>query len=829
MSDPASTPQPSATPVPAAATPAAPKPEISAAPPTQAAPAPTTVTVATATTIAKDHPELNGYKLIQELGKSPRGTVYKARRQTEQDIVAVKIIRASTCDKTFLEKLPQRAEATFMLEHDNLVKCLGCNNVSGRTVLVMGFAPGQPVSRTLKKNGRFQPSQALIVALQCVTALRHAAQHNCHHGRLHPADIILGEDHARITGVGLGERAEHPPWDEGRAPHLFEPLIYTAPEAMPSKPPLEKSEAKCAADIYSLGAILFHMLTGMPPFHSSDETGLNAERERLNMSVAWPRQMAVQLPSEVINLTEKMLSFNPANRPAYEQLVPALTVSIPIAEQIEEPKRKASALPANLGAAAVAARAPSVGGSGTPHKVVVIPASDPQAQAAARPGTAVSVLDFPTARGGATSERQTLKGAKAERFFTTVLVGVTVIVFLFAASLAVERFIYEPSRAQTVAQLNPAPTPVAPVAPVANPMPPALPTPAPTPPAATVTEPKTAHGPTTDETSHTQASANANVNANATGTDDYAAATRQVDLIREMMKSGQVAPSAALLRLVRGLVNKAGHDTPAGINALVLATEIEDAMVHKYYAQNQNTNLPLTNPGAAPQPNVPPAGPEKPQTVAEKTTPQEKPSAPATAAPAAEKHTHDYDAGIQAAFGKVRKYQYTQAKQDLEDLAAKADGDGKKVVQAAQELVKLEADLFEKCRGHLKTYIDKDPQHASMLQVFPRKNDPKGDDIVDIDDKGLKIVSKRGGSETSRVREWEKVSSTNGFKMFQLLSDKKSADEQVGLATFAAFRGMKDEFTSTLDGVRGLANGKDKVDSLNQDLELLGKLVEPGN
>ena len=821
MSEPASTPQPSETP---AATPVAPKPENSAATPAPAAPAPstTTVTVATATTIAKDHPELNGYKLIQELGKSPRGTVYKARRQTEQDIVAVKIIRAATCDKAFLENLPKRAEATFMLEHDNLVKCLGCNNVSGRTVLVMGFAPGQPVSRTLKKNGRFQPSQALIVALQCVTALRHAAQHQCHHGRLHPADIILGEDHARVTGVGLGERAEHPPWDEGRAPHLFEPLIYTAPEAMPSKPPLEKPDARNAADIYSLGAILFHMLTGMPPFHSSDETGLNSERERLNMSVAWPRQMAVQLPSEVINLTEKMLSFNPANRPAYEQLVPALTVSIPIAEQLEEPKRKTSPLPANLGAAAVAARAPAVGGSGTPHKVVVIPASDPQAQAAARPGTAVSVLDFPTARGGATSERQTLKGAKAERLFTTVLVGVTVIVFLFASILAVERLIYEPSRAQTVAQVNPIPIPVAPVAPVTNPVPPAPPTPPPTPPPA---ETKTV----ADETAHAQA------NANPTGADDYAAATRQVDLIREMMKSGQVAPSAALLRLVRGLVNKAGHDTPAGINALVLATEIEDAMVHKYYAQNQNANLPLTNPG--PLANTPPAavangvGSERqqPQTqpLVEKPAPQEKPPAPA--APVADKHTHDYDAGIQAAFGKVRKYQYAQAKQDLEDLATKADGDGKKVVQAAQELLKLETDLFEKCRGHLKAYIDKDPQHASMLQVFPRKNDPKGDDIVDIDDKGLKIVSKRGGSETSRVREWEKVSSTNGFKMFQLLSDKKAADEQVGLAAFAAFRGMKDEFTSTLDGVRGLSNGKDKVDSLNQDLELLGKLVEPGN
>ena len=825
MSEPtAPDPKPAPTPTDAAAT-SKPLPETPST--AQAAAAPTAAPAAAATA-SKDHPELSGYKLIQELGKSPRGTVYKARRQTEQDIVAVKIIRASTCDKTFLDNLPKRAEATFMLEHDNLVKCLGCNNVSGRTVLVMSFAPGQPVSRTLKKSGRFQPSQALIVALQCVTALRYAAQHKCHHGRFHPADIILGEDHARVVGVGLGERAEHPPWDEGRAPHLFEPLIYTAPEAMPSKPPLEKTEARNAADVYSLGAILFHMLTGMPPFHSSDETGLNSERERLNMPVAWPRQMAVQLPSEVINLTEKMLSHNPANRPAYEQLVPALTVSIPIAEQLEEPKKKTSPLPANFGAAAVAARAPAVG---VAPKVVVIPASDPQAQAQARPSTAVSVLDFPTARGGSAAERQFLKTPKAELLSTIVLVSVTVIALLFAALLVVERVIY-PGRETTVVQapaapaINPAPVPVAPP-PAAPPLTPANETKP-----ANATLPAEPAKEIVSSPANTQnPNVNANANGNGTGTDDYAAATRQVDLIREMMKSGQVAPSAALLRLVRGLVNKAGHDTPAGINALVLATEIEDAMVHKYYAQNQNNGLPLTNPpqpqAQVPQANVPPAGLEKPVAVADKPVPAEK--NPFDAKTVADKHTHDYDAAIQTAFGKVRKYQYAQAKQDLDDLAAKADGDGKKGVQAAQDIVKLEADLFDKCRGHLKAYIEKDPQHASMLQVFPRKNDPKGDDIVDIDDKGLKIVSKRGSNETSRVREWEKVSSTNGYKMFQLLSDKKAADEQAGLAVFAAIRGMKDEFTSSLDGVRGLSNGKDKVESLNQDLELLGKLVEPGN
>ena len=789
-----------------------PTPPALPAPSSAKTPAPAAKDVAAAQPSAsnppREHPELTGYKLIQELGKSPRGTVYKARRQVEQDIVALKIIRSSSCDKNFVENLARRAEATFLLEHENLVKCLGCNTVSGRTVLVMSFAPGQPVSRTLKKNGRFQPSQALIIALQCVTALRYAAQHKCHHNRLHPADIILGEDHARVVGVGLGERAEHPAWEPGKAPYLFEPLIYTAPEAMPSKPLLEKPEARCAADIYSLGAILFHMLTGMPPFNSSEETALLSERERLNIPVAWPRQMTYQLPKEVISLTEKMMSPNPANRPAYEQLVPALTVSIPIAEQLEPPQRKISPAISALNA---------VGATGSRSKVPVVPAAAPAAQpAAVQAASGVSVLDFPTARGGSAAERRALKSARAEKFFTMVLVGVTVIVFLFAASLAVERFIYEPSRQTAVVQVQP---------PKPEPLPPA---PAP------IAEQKTvvtaeavppkepAPPPASQASGHPSASASQGL-ADKAGNDDYAAAARQVELIREMLKTGQVAPSAALLRLVRGLVEKAGHDTPAGVNALVLATEIEDSIVHKYYAQGQNGSA-LQPP--APAPAMPGTQDTKPAATLEKSpaTPDPKDSAAKFAEQ--EKQRHAYDAPIQSALAKVRKYQYASAKQDLDEIAGKADGEGKATVQAAQEFTRLETELFEHCRAHLKSYIEKDAQHASMLQVYPRKNDSKGDDIVDIDDKGLKIVTKRAGSETSRVREWEKVSATNGFKMFQLLSDKKSVDEQLGLAAFAATRGMRDEFNSTLEIVRSLPTGKEKADTINQQIDLLAKILQ---
>jgi serine/threonine protein kinase len=751
-----------------------------------------------------EHPELDGFKLIQELAKSPRGTIYKARRQVEQDIVAVKVMRAAACDRAFLDQLPKRAETTFFLEHDNIVKCLGVNSVKGKTVLVMSYAPGQPLARVLKKSSRVAPSQALIVALQCVTALRYAAQHKCSHGRLHPADIILGEDHARISGVGLGEKPEHPPWDERKAPHLFEPLIYTAPEAMPSKPALESPTAMAAADVYSLGAVLFHMLTGMPPFHGSDESALIAERDRLGIPVAWPRQTAAGLPAEIISLTEKMLSAKPAERPVYEQLVPALTVLIPIAEQAEAKAKKGSnsAVAAAKPAAPVAAAA-SVAPSSATGKARVV----------SRQGS-VSVLDFPTARGGSVPNGySSKKSLRDERFFNIVLVSVTVVALVFAATLVVKDLFFDANRQANNSAAIPPPVKTPPtdvsVAEVTKPTPketstepvqapPANPTPAPAPNAVAVPAP-------------------------APSNDENAAAARQVEKIRDMLKDGSVKPSAALLRLVDGIVGKVGHDTSAGVNALVLRAEIEEAVVRKYYGTQPNAANPA-NPGnpansvAAPtEPAVniqkPPAADTAKNEAAEK-------------AAQAEKRLHAYDAKIQSAMSQARKYQYAPAKTEMDALNTVAQEEAKKPAQAAQEVLKQEAELFGRCHTYLKTYIEKHPQHASKIQVYPRKNDPNGDDIVDFDDKGLKIVTKiKGKEDQSHVREWKNVSSNNAFAMMQLLTDKKSLDDQIGLAAFALNRGLKEKYAAMLDSARELPGGKERADAFAALADQIVKLL----
>jgi serine/threonine protein kinase len=279
-------------------------------------------------------PEVKGLRLLQELGRSPKGIIYKARRLVEQDVVAAKILRPSRCEKSFLAALPKKAESTFVLEHKGLVRSLGCIEEDGRLVLLMDYAHGEPASRVLQGGKALPLSRALLAGLQCANSLHYAALHNMHHGRLHPGDIILGEDHARITGVGLGQRPEHAAWAEADAP-AFEPLIYIAPEAMPSKPFPATPAGQTAADIYSLGAIIFHFLTGAPPFRGTDEGALEAERKAISGPVVWPADKKPHIPAEVVVLVDRMLAPGHPVRPAYEAVVAILSRALAAADKAE--------------------------------------------------------------------------------------------------------------------------------------------------------------------------------------------------------------------------------------------------------------------------------------------------------------------------------------------------------------------------------------------------------------------------------------------------------------------------------------------------------------
>ena len=784
-------------------------------------------------------PEVTGLRLLQELGRSPKGITYKARRLVEQDVVAAKILRSSRCEKRFISELPHKAESSFVLEHKGLVRSLGCVEEKGRLVLLMEYAPGEPLAKLLQSGQTVALSRALLIGLQCANALRYAALHRLHHGRLHPSDLILGEDHARITGVGLGKRPEHAAWAEPEAPP-FEPLIYTAPEAMPSRPFPASPAAQAAVDTYSLGAILFHILTGAPPFRGADEAALENERKFIGAPVVWPADKKAALPPELIALLEKMLATEARGRPGYDELAGKLSEALSAAEKAESARRQVSSGVAESKRLAALSRpmpvdrgtgVPPVGAAGVPHAGRNGPAT---------PGTPQWGYALP----------QQAKASLGTRIYNSVLLGLTALVFVIAVGLAAKMLLLEPVMQSSVAgnQAEPAPTATVgqavslPTGPQAGqPVPQANQTHAAQTKAGTTGEAHAAPGPVTELERKTK---------------DYADATRQLEVIQGMLGSKEVQPSAGLLKVMNEITEKAGRETHTGVRAMVLAREMEEALARPGSAK---PSVPLApagrGAGGEGAPPVPPAVAETPPVIpgvgragsalAEKqppapgTTPQpptlppatppaktaeappEKAAPPSTPAP----ETPAKPGPLKALLAKAKAFQYTELTGELSKLSPTLKGEEKNAVDVYGGLAKREQELFKRCSKWLQDEIQRRPRHDSPLQVFPRKNEP-GDDIVSFDEAGLKISEKRPAGTNVRVLSWEKTPPAQAFALLQLTSDKNSVEDQLGLAVFAFSRGLKAETDSELSAARAIPGGREKTEAVEAQIKQLSKYLE---
>jgi serine/threonine-protein kinase len=747
----------------------------------------------------KTFPELKGFRVFQELSRTPSGVVYKVRRLVEHDVVVAKLLRPSTYEKRFLKELSANAEATFILEHKGLVRSLGCVMEDERPVLLMEYAPGEPLSKALWRGAQFPLSRALLIALQCANALHYAFLHNRYHGRLHPADIILGDDHARIIGVGLGERPQHAAWSD-HEPHLHAPLIYTAPEAMPSKPFPEAAAGRAAVDIYSLGAILFHILITSPPFVGTDEGALDAERKALPGPVAWPPKKST-LPPDLVALVEKMLAPDPAKRPSYEALVYLLARALTAAEKAEAAK------PATPAAAAPVAKP-----SSPP------PVASWEARQHHRPAVSTAPSDAPTQP--VAPVQVLMPPSHASRLYANILQTVTALVMIAALVLLAYHVLWRPIQQPEVAQHPPAPPADRKPAPSAPPAK-AEPAPAPVAPA-----PPVDSGPKTQE---------------------YAAAAGRLNTIQELLAKKEVRHSAALAKMLRDIAAKAGAETTVGLKATLLAAEIDEALERDALARAAQAP-PRERPAvtAAPEPAkkepapaaepatvMPPkpaatAATEPPKTA---TTPPAEPpkTAPAETPPAktaSETPLTPKLAGVlKGLAAKAKTFKYGDANAELLRVSAGLDGDDKTALDTYRGLLRQEVETFKRCRERLVAEIQKNPRHESPLQVFPRRNEP-GDDIVDFDEGGLRISEKRAGGAGVRLHPWEKTPPAQAFALLQLLADRNNLEDQLGLAVFAFHRGLKDELAATLNTARALQSGRERADRVEATCKQFAKQIE---
>ena len=206
-------------------------------------------------------PHFPQLEIMQCLGRGGMGVVYKARQKTLNRLVALKLLAPERVkDAQFAERFTREAQALAQLSHPHIVTVYDFGQAGEFFYLLMEFVDGVNLRQALHA-GRFTPEQALTVVPPVCEALQYAHDHGIVHRDIKPENLLLDKaGHVKIADFGIARMLRAEPAGEGHPESSAGTPQYMAPEQR-ATPRL----ADHRADIYSLGVVLYEMLTGELP------------------------------------------------------------------------------------------------------------------------------------------------------------------------------------------------------------------------------------------------------------------------------------------------------------------------------------------------------------------------------------------------------------------------------------------------------------------------------------------------------------------------------------------------------------------------------------
>ncbi|GJP54833.1 hypothetical protein CLOM_g13862 [Closterium sp. NIES-68] len=251
------------------------------------------------------------YVLEKQIGSGSFSVVWRGRRRSTGDAVAIKEIPTERLSSKLHESLESEIAILRRARHPNIVHLLDIVKTSSRMFLVLEYCAGGDLSHHIRRGGAVREAAARHFMRQLGAGLQVLRANNLIHRDLKPQNLLLSERTSaavlKIADFGFARSLQ----PQGLAETLCGSPLYMAPEILQC----QRYDAK--ADLWSVGAILFELVVGRPPFGGQNHVHLLQNIKRSEARV--PRDIAATLSDDCLGLIRALLKRNPVERLSFEQ------------------------------------------------------------------------------------------------------------------------------------------------------------------------------------------------------------------------------------------------------------------------------------------------------------------------------------------------------------------------------------------------------------------------------------------------------------------------------------------------------------------------------
>ncbi len=253
--------------------------------------------------------QIPGYQLRKKIGAGAMAVVYKAKQVSLDRTVAVKVLpKRLSLNPEFVERFYREGKAAAALSHNNIVQAIDVGEAGGYHYFVMEFVEGNTVYDTIADGETFKEEDALRLIRQVGQALQHAHERDIIHRDVKPKNIMITPDGVvKLADMGLARAVSDVEAAIAEAGRAYGTPYYISPEQIRGEVTID-----VRADIYSLGATFYHMMTGRVPFEGP--TPVAVMHKHLKEQLTPPDHINMQLTSGCAAVIEKMMAKKPADR-----------------------------------------------------------------------------------------------------------------------------------------------------------------------------------------------------------------------------------------------------------------------------------------------------------------------------------------------------------------------------------------------------------------------------------------------------------------------------------------------------------------------------------